>query len=408
MNIIVRSPGPQGPTGTGAPLNSPAFTGNPTAATQPVDDNSTRLANTAFVQQEILNDATKAPTVHTHTASQVSDLMSFLSGRILSGSNVTVTYNAGAGTLTIASTGGGGGGGGGAAFSTSAELRALLSDPSGTGANVFADSPALTGAPTTPTASADTSTQQIASTAFVQQEILNDTTKAPLSHNHTAAQVTDLLTYLSNRFVAGANATVTYNSIAGTWTIASSGGGGGGGGDALVANPLSQFAATTSAQLRSVLSDETGDQFAVFSNSPAFTGTPTTPTASPGTNTTQIASTAFVTNAVASSGSGAYSLSYAASVTPVLTSGSLLNVGTLTGAITINAPTGTPVDGQRLTVRLNQDATGGRVITWNAIYRFGNYLSALDISTAALAENRVTFQYNSVSVKWEAVGLIIF
>jgi hypothetical protein len=51
------------------------------------------------------------------------------------------------------------------------------------------------------------------------------------------------------------------------------GGGGGGGGDALVANPLSQFAATTSAQLRGVLSDETGTGAAVFAGSPTITGT---------------------------------------------------------------------------------------------------------------------------------------
>lgn len=38
--------------------------------------------------------------------------------------------------------------------------------------------------------------------------------------------------------------------------------------------------------------------------SPAFTGTPTTPTAAPTTSTTQVASTAFVTAAVAASGSG--------------------------------------------------------------------------------------------------------
>jgi hypothetical protein len=43
-----------------------------------------------------------------------------------------------------------------------------------------------------------------------------------------------------------------------------------GGGDALVANPLSQFAATTSAQLAGVLSDETGTGAAVFATSPTF------------------------------------------------------------------------------------------------------------------------------------------
>lgn len=55
-----------------------------------------------------------------------------------------------------------------------------------------------------------------------------------------------------------------------------------GGGDALVANPLSQFAATTSAQLAGVISDETGTGALVFANSPALEspvlGTPTSGT----------------------------------------------------------------------------------------------------------------------------------
>ena len=55
-----------------------------------------------------------------------------------------------------------------------------------------------------------------------------------------------------------------------------------GGGDALVANPLSQFASTTSAQLRGVISDETGTGALVFATSPTFVtpilGTPTSVT----------------------------------------------------------------------------------------------------------------------------------
>lgn len=51
-------------------------------------------------------------------------------------------------------------------------------------------------------------------------------------------------------------------------------GGGGGGGDALTTNPLSQFAATTSAQLAGVISDETGSGALVFATSPTLT-TPT-------------------------------------------------------------------------------------------------------------------------------------
>jgi hypothetical protein len=64
--------------------------------------------------------------------------------------------------------------------------------------------------------------------------------------------------------VAGAHV-----SISGTWpnqTISATGGGGGGGGggDALTTQPLSQFAATTSAQLRGVISDETGTGLLYF------------------------------------------------------------------------------------------------------------------------------------------------
>lgn len=76
---------------------------------------------------------------------------------------------------------------------------------------------------------------------------------------------------------------------------------GSGTGDALVANPLSQFAATTSAQLRGVLSDETGTGAAVFANAPALTS-PTVTTQAPGDNTTKAASTAFVTAALTSTG----------------------------------------------------------------------------------------------------------
>jgi len=83
--------------------------------------------------------------------------------------------------------------------------------------------------------------------------------------------------------VAGAHV-----SISGTWpnqTIsATGGGGGGGGGDALVSQPLSQFAATTSAQLAGVITDETGTGALVFANSPTLItpalGTPSSVTLS--------------------------------------------------------------------------------------------------------------------------------
>ena len=75
-------------------------------------------------------------------------------------------------------------------------------------------------------------------------------------------------------------------------------------GDALIANPLSQFAATTSTQLAGVISDETGTGSLVFSTSPTFTGTPTLPTGTIATtqtaadSSTKVATTEFVTTAI--------------------------------------------------------------------------------------------------------------
>jgi hypothetical protein len=67
-----------------------------------------------------------------------------------------------------------------------------------------------------------------------------------------------------------------------TWTV----------GDALVANPLSQFAATTSAQLAGVISDETGTDKLVFSDAPTLVN-PVVGTQSANDNSTKAASTAY-------------------------------------------------------------------------------------------------------------------
>jgi len=65
----------------------------------------------------------------------------------------------------------------------------------------------------------------------------------------------------------------------------------GGGGNALTSNPLSQFAATTSAQLAGVISNETGSGLVVFNNSPTLV-TPAlgTPASGVATNLTGTAS----------------------------------------------------------------------------------------------------------------------
>ena len=64
-------------------------------------------------------------------------------------------------------------------------------------------------------------------------------------------------------------------------------------GDALIANPLSQFSSTTSAQLAGVMSDEAGSGLVVFNNAPSLTN-PDVTTQARSINSTKAASTAFV------------------------------------------------------------------------------------------------------------------
>lgn len=71
-------------------------------------------------------------------------------------------------------------------------------------------------------------------------------------------------------------------------------------------NLTSNTLVATSAQLAAALTDETGTGAAVFASSPALAGVPTAPTAAAGTNTTQIATTAFVTGAITGPAFSAY------------------------------------------------------------------------------------------------------
>ncbi|AFU45668.1 major tail fiber protein [Acidovorax sp. KKS102] len=124
---------------------------------------------------------------------------------------------------------------------TSAQLAAAITDETGTGALLFANSPAMTGTPTAPTAAPGTNTTQLATTAFTQAAI------AALVASSPAAL--DTLNELAAALGNDANFATT------------------------VTNALALKAALAS---------------------PAFTGTPTAPTAPSATDTTQLATTAFV------------------------------------------------------------------------------------------------------------------
>lgn len=87
---------------TKADLSSPAFTGNPTAATQALGNNSTRLANTAFVQQEIADAETAINiTGGTITAVDITDVI--ITDAVISGLvSPIVVADGGTGKVSLA------------------------------------------------------------------------------------------------------------------------------------------------------------------------------------------------------------------------------------------------------------------------------------------------------------------
>lgn len=96
------------------------------------------------------------------------------------------------------------------------------------------------------------------------------------------------------------------------------------------------------------------------------------------------------------------SLPYAATVDVDPDFGEYVIIGTLTGAITITAANGRAI-GKTLTIDTTQDGTGGRVITWDAIFKAGAFAPV----TTAGKRNVVTFRFDGTNyvMQSQAAGL---
>lgn len=91
-----------------------------------------------------------------------------------------------------------------------------------------------------------------------------------------------------------------------------------------------------------------------------------------------------------------------ATPTPVGDSNDLYAVTALAAAAELQAPSGTPVNGQGILIRIKDDGTP-RALTYNAIYRAIGV--TLPTTTAASKTIYLGCVYNSADSKWDVVGV---
>ena len=133
-------------------------------------------------------------------------------------------------------------------------------------------------------------------------------------------------------------------------------------------------------------------------------GTGITVTPNDGADTITIATTITqYTDALArAAGRRVVGLTDGATITP---DSSTTDIGyvTLGGNRTMEAPTGTPVDGQKLLLEIVQDGTGSRTLTWNSAYRF-SAATTPTLTTTAGKTDYFGFIWNAGSSKWDCIA----
>jgi Chaperone of endosialidase len=293
----------------GAPLASPALTGSPTGPTAVLGDSSGRLATTSFVSLAIANFTAvqsfnarsgavvltladvinaggapnaspsftgnpTAPTPAAADASQSIATTAFVSTALASGTVQSWNGRRGAVTLT-------------------------LSDVLSVGAAPLA-SPAFTGTPTAPTPAAHDGSTKLATTAYVDNAVTASTGGVSSFNTRSGA-----VTLLTSDITGAGGAPIVSPALTGTPTAPTQGA-------ADNSTKLATTAFVAAALATGAVQTFNGRSGAVvLSNadivgaggapiaSPALTGNPTAPTPTAGDNDTSIATTAFVTGAVA-------------------------------------------------------------------------------------------------------------
>jgi hypothetical protein len=212
------------------------------------------------------------------------------------------------------------------------------------------DSPALTGTPTVPTAAPGTNTTQAASTAFVTTAVSAGGTPAASS--------------------------VTFTPTGG-----------------IAANNVQTALAEVDSEKAPLAS-------------PAFTGTPAVPTAAPGTNTTQAASTAFVAAALSGLGSTGKQLVIACSdETTALTAGTAKTTFRMPYALTVTGVraslTTAQASGSIFTVDINE---GGVSILSTKLTIDNTEKTSTTAATAAVVSDAALADDAEITVDIDQIG----
>lgn len=310
-----------------APLLSPAFSGVPSVPTAAAGTSTTQAASTAFVAGAVAAASGTAgvSSVNARTGPvtlALSDIpgVAPLASPALTGTPSAPTAIVGTATAQLATTAYVLGQG----FVTSAQAAAaapVRTVAGRAGAVVVAvgdvsgaaplASPALTGTPSAPTAAAGPGTTQLATTAYVQGQGYQTATQAAAAAPVQSVSGRTGAVTLAVADVAGAFAASSAGPLAtqagSTAALAVTGALGFTPYNATNPNGYVNAAGASAAAPVSAVAGRTGAVVVALSDvagaaplaSPALTGTPAAPTATAGTNTTQIATTAYATAAVA-------------------------------------------------------------------------------------------------------------
>lgn len=93
-----------------------------------------------------------------------------------------------------------------------------------------------------------------------------------------------------------------------------------------------------------------------------------------------------------------------ATPTPNADTTDIYTITALAAAATFGAPTGSPIQGQALVIRIKDNGTA-RALSWNAIYRASSDL-ALPSTTVISKTLYLSFIYNSTDTKWDLLGVL--